>query len=146
MTYLAQVNSMAPQIRFNNVSTTRNTQTFTSSPEKSSLERQPETDSFVSKASNKEPLPEVGMLQAFLRRFPEDLVDEINETRTLPENIMIANYNGNYFLNWENPITNGAITGGTKTIPDHLELRNNIFGFTQVVPKDYNNIFLNDPQ
>lgn len=85
-------------------------------------------------------LPKVSGLAALFGRLSYDVVDQINETGKMPENMMVsvAPYGG-YKLTWKNPVTDGQFTGGTQTLPPHLEVKNNIFGFTSVVPKGYEN-------
>lgn len=79
----------------------------------------------------------VNTFSAIIKRLPDDVIKQVNETGHLPENMMITELQGKYYLGWKEPIFNGQITGGTNKMPEHLELRKDILGFTRVVPKGY---------
>lgn len=83
------------------------------------------------KASN------VSTFRAIIKRLPDNAIAHINETGKLPGNMMITEFQGKYYLSWKEPVFNGQLTGGTDTLPQHLELRKDILGFTRVVPRGY---------
>jgi hypothetical protein len=109
----------------------------------------PEKDVTTFSTDSNEPatLPKINPFRAIFSRIPQEVTDEINRTGKMPENMMIGlNPYGQYYIKWANPITHGNVSGGTQTLPQHLELRDDVLGFTHVVPKDYKHWLLDEKE
>lgn len=114
---------------------------FSSQKSKFQLKEQPTID-ILEKTKEQ---PAISTIRAIFRRIPKDVIKTINETGQFPKNMMVTEINGHYVLVWKNPLTKGKIIGGTQKMPSHLELRNNLLGFTAIYPKGYDHWFLNPP-
>jgi hypothetical protein len=114
----------------------------------SSLMGQPNTDTInLTRTNSTKSLPKVNALRAIFKRLSSTQINEVNRTGKLPQNMMITqNPNGTYRLAWKPPITDGKILGGSQKLPQHLELRKDILGFTRVVPAGYEHFLLKKPQ
>ncbi len=86
----------------------------------------------------------VNVLRIWFNRLTKEQIAQINETGKLPDNMKIR------------PKTNGTgynaihnifgLKNGTKTVPEGYEFRQNILGFTRIVPKDTEGFWLRKKQ
>ena len=83
--------------------------------------------------------PKISGLRVAFNRLTDKQIAQINETGKLPKNAkFVPNGAGGYIL--VNNFFN--ITHGTKKLPEGFELQKNVLGFTVVVPKGTEGIFL----
>lgn len=104
-----------------------------------SITRDLPSDSFVSSAPKNENTMKISYLRLGFNRLKNEQIDEINKTGKLPKNAKFVRTAGGNFK-----ITADIfhIKQGTKTLPAGYEVRKSIFGFTKVVPKDTQGLFL----
>ena len=103
----------------------------------SSLERQPEADTFNN--ANAKDGVEIGMIRLATGFLTDEQVAKINETRKLPDNAkFIANGYGQYY------IANNffGVRAGTQTLPEGFEVKKNVLGRAVVIAKDTNGLLI----
>ena len=94
------------------------------------------------KTLNKETLPnsaKVGFWRAAFSRLTNKQIEEANKTGKLSGKVKIKpNGRGGYTI-----VSNlMGVSSGTQTIPEGFELRKNWLGFTKVLPKDTEGLFI----
>lgn len=110
------------------------------------LKGQPDSDELVTASAPSKAQDPVPTWRAVLKRLPQETIDKANESGKLPPNMMVSwdIQTGQYRLAWKTPMFEGKLTGGSDTIPPTHELRQNVLGFTLLVPKDYNHWLIRD--
>lgn len=83
----------------------------------------------LSKAQPETKLPKISRWRLFFGRLTKDQIKEINTTKMLPENAKFELGGKCLANNWCN------FTGGTRKLLPGYELKQNVFGFTVVVPE-----------
>lgn len=88
-----------------------------------------------------EQAPKIGMWRIAFSRLTDEQIAQVNKTGKLPKNAkFIPDGRGGYML-----VNNFFdVTHGTKQIPEGFELKNNVLGFTCIVPKGTEGIFLKE--
>lgn len=85
--------------------------------------------------------PEISWVRTVFDRLTDEQIKAVNEGGKLPENVrFVRTIDGTYYLS---PAYGGLVTG-TRTLPEGFELKKNVLGFTVVVPKDTEGIFIKD--
>lgn len=84
--------------------------------------------------------PKIGVLRLCFNRLTDEQIKAVNETGRLPEKAKFAKIENTFIL--QNNFFN--ITRGTRTLPAGYELKKGFLGFTAIVPKDTQGIFLKD--
>lgn len=83
--------------------------------------------------------PKISWARAAFSRLTNEQITIINETRKLPQGTkFVPNGYGGYTLS----NNYGGIVTGTRTMPEGFELKKNWLGFTVVVPKETESIFI----
>ncbi len=85
--------------------------------------------------------PKISWGRATFSRLTDEQIKAINETRKLPEGVKIVR-DGMCGYTLSNSYK-GLVTG-TRTVPEGFEMKKDWLGFTVVVPKDTESIFIND--
>ena len=84
---------------------------------------------------------EISWARTVFGRLTDEQIKAVNEGGKLPENVrFVRTIDGTYYLS---PAYGGLVTG-TRTLPEGFELKKNVLGFTVVVPKDTEGIFIKD--
>ncbi len=99
-------------------------------------------DDFInSKAKATENTVEISSIRAILNRLTDEQIKEINETGRLPEGVKISkDAFGQYHIR-DNTVN---FYPGTRTVPEGYELKKDWLGFTVIVPKDTEGMFIRD--
>lgn len=99
-------------------------------------------DDFISEDSCKQgECPKISWTRAAFSRLTDDQIKTINDTRKLPEGVKIVRDGmGGYTLS----NNYGGLVTGTRTVPEGFEMKKDWLGFTVIVPKDTESIFVND--
>lgn len=72
-------------------------------------------------------------------KIPQEIIDHINLTKKIPEMLtLIIDSSENYKLCWKDELTQESFLEKYQTLPGHLELRNDFFGYTRVFSRDSN--------
>ena len=88
-------------------------------------------------------VPPISWARATFNRLTDEQVAAINETRRLPENVKIVpDMKGGYRLTYDYT----GLTMGTRTVPEGFEMKKDIFGFSGVVPKDTEGVFIKNSE
>ena len=84
--------------------------------------------------NNKTEPPKISFIRVVFNRYPQEAIDQINETKELPKNVKVVDDLGSnsprLALNFMD------VTLGTHKLPAGYELRQNILGFTHLVRED----------
>lgn len=100
-------------------------------------ETEQKTDSVEIKAKV-EP-PEISTNKLIFKRLTDEQIEQVNKAGKLPENAkFIRDGRGGYYVAAN--LMNLAV--GTRKIPEGFELRKDAFGFTCVLPKDSEGLFI----
>lgn len=85
--------------------------------------------------------PKISWARAAFSRLTDEQIKTINETGKLPEGVKVVRDGfGGYTLS----NNYGGLVTGTRTIPEGFEMKKDWAGFTVIVPKDTESIFVKD--
>jgi len=102
----------------------------------SSIKSMPADDAKFAKVS----APKISRIRLLFNRLTDEQIKQVNESGMLPENAKFySNGMGGYALG--NNFFN--ISTGTRQLPAGYELQKNLLGFTVVVPKGSDGLFVN---
>ncbi len=109
--------------------------------EKTVMDMNMDTTSFNGSPINKlsAEVPQISWLRTVFSRLTKEQINAINETGQLPKNVkFVKDPVGNYSITYNY----AGITEGTRTLPAGYEVRQDVLGFTRVVPKDTEGLFI----
>lgn len=108
-------------------------------PEKAEKPVRHEGDDFV--CEGKKECPKISWARAAFSRLTDEQIKTINETGKLPQGVKVVRDGmGGYTLS----NNYGGLVTGTRTIPEGFEMKKDWAGFTVIVPKDTESIFVKD--
>ncbi len=80
----------------------------------------------------------IGYGRLFFNRLKKEDIEIINKTKMLPKNAKFVQSSSNYKITWNL----WDVTEGTHKLPAGYEVKNDILGFTHVLPEGTKSIFI----
>lgn len=101
------------------------------------VDNSPKTDTVEIK--NKVSPPEISTAKLIIKRLTDEQIDQVNKARKLPQNAkFVRDGYGGYYI----AANFMDLQIGTRKLPEGFEVRKDALGFTCVLPKDAEGLFI----